>query len=403
MRIGIDIRYLSHGLIGGVHAYVAHVVPALVRLAPEHHFILYADTKRALELEALPSHVVVRYLSYRSPLSSVANDLLMQLTMARDRLDVAHFPANYGFAPRGVPAVITLHDAINILPWTSIIRGHRKDPRTLAMMTYLHLCSSLALRRAQVVLTVSARAREEIAARSGFDRHRILVVPNAPAPTLRRVVEPDLLIAVRERHGLATRFILADALKNPAAVVRAWRRLPPGLRIDRQLVFYARRPAVDPIIGEAVAGGHARLLLRPTSADLAVLYSLADAFVFPSWYEGFGIPLLEAMTCGAPVVASDRGAIPEVVGDAALLTDAEDDAAIAHHLSLILTEPAVAAMLRRRGFARAAHFSWETSARQVLAGYELARREARAGPAARAQPKSGPPVLCGTQDGQPHD
>src|SRR4051812_18945001 len=99
MRIGIDTRYLSHGLVGGVHTYVAQFVPALIEQADAHQIILYADTKCPFELTDLPAHVTVRQFAWRTPLSSIQHDLFMRRQMAADHLDVAHFPANYGFAP----------------------------------------------------------------------------------------------------------------------------------------------------------------------------------------------------------------------------------------------------------------------------------------------------------------
>src|SRR5262245_6621569 len=376
MRIGIDVRYLSHGLVGGVHTYIAHFVPALIELAAEHQIYLYADTKRPFELRDLPSHVALRLLPYRGPLSSVSHDLFMRRQIARDRLDVIHFPANYGFGPSDARTVITLHDAINILPLREIIRGHAKNPRTIAMMTYLHGLTSRSVRCADLLLTVSAHAGREIARHSGFDPHKIVPVPHAPTPDLRRIDDPARLRDVRGRYGLSRPFVLADALKNPAALVRAWRRLPAKLRDGREIVFFSRRPDPLPIVHEAVAAGEARLLLRPPREDLIALYSMAEAFVFPSWIEGFGIPILEAMTCGAPVIASDRGAIPEVAGDAALLADAEDDATLAQHIALALDDASVARRLRERGFVRAAQFTWSGTARQILENYERVVRAA---------------------------
>jgi glycosyltransferase involved in cell wall biosynthesis len=116
------------------------------------------------------------------------------------------------------------------------------------------------------------------------------------------------------------------------------------------------------------------MLHRTYRRTMIALYSQATAFVFPSRTEGFGIPILEAMVCGTPVIASDRGAIPEVVGDAALLADAEDAAALARHLETVLTLPAEADRLRQRGLARARHFSWRDNARRTLAVYEDALR-----------------------------
>jgi glycosyltransferase involved in cell wall biosynthesis len=378
MRIGIDVRYLSHGLVGGVHTYVAHFVPALLDLAGDHEVVLYADTKRPLELRPASPRVAVRYLPWRNPLSSVRNDLFAWRAMRRDGLDVVHFPANYGFGPPGIPVVLTVHDAINLLPLPEIWRGHARRPRTVAMMTYLHACTRAAVRRAACVLTVSAYARDEIARYGGLPPRRVLAVPHGRAPDLERIDDPAILEGVRRRHGLARSFILADALKNPQTAVAAWELLPETLRRRTDLVFFCRRPDPPPPVSAAVAAGHARLLVRPPRADLVALYSMAEAFVFPSWIEGFGLPVLEAMTCGAPVVASDRGAIPEVAGGAALLADAEDARAFAGHLAAVLASPDAAQELRRRGRARAAGFTWSRTAGRILESYERAAREASA-------------------------
>jgi glycosyltransferase involved in cell wall biosynthesis len=372
MRIGIDVRYLSHGLVGGVHNYVTYFVPALVSQAPDDQIFLYADTKKPFELADLPKNVTVRYLPWRSGFSSIRHDWRMYEIMAQDHLDIAHFPTNYGFGPKGARTVITLHDEINLMPWLEIVRGHPKKPRTIALMTYLHLCSKTALRNASLVLTVSEYSRCQIAHYSQFDPAKIVSVPHAPAPDLHRVESAKVLNDVRRRFGLESSFILADALKNPAVIIRAWQHLPQELRSGRQIVFFSRRPDPLPVVFQAVADGIACLLVRPDRSDLIALYSMAEVFVFPSWIEGFGLPLIEAMTCGTPVIASDRGSIPEVAGNAALLMDAEDDTALAAYLTRLFTSPGEVNSLRTLGFARAAQFSWERTARGILEGYQLA-------------------------------
>ena len=372
MRFGIDVRYLSHGLVGGVHAYVARYVPALLQIEGDHHIFLYADTKAPLELSALPAHVTVRYLPYSSPLSSAVNDLFMHRALVRDQIDVIHYPANYGFGPSGTRTVITLHDEINILPLAKIIRGHRKDPRTLAMMIYLHLLTTAAVRRADLLMTVSEYSRKAIARISGFDPARILIAHSGPSPEMRRVEDRATLRGARERYGLHRSFVLADALKNPAAIMRAWARMPQELRETHEIVFFSRRPDVLPVVGDAAARGEARLIVKVPAADLMALYSMARAFIFPSWFEGFGLPPIEAMICGAPVIASDRGSIPEITGGPALLCDAEDDLTLARHIVDVLTKPEVAEDLRARGFARALDFAWPRIARKILDAYYLA-------------------------------
>jgi glycosyltransferase involved in cell wall biosynthesis len=371
MRIGIDVRYLSHGLVGGVHTYVEQVVPALIDVARDHELFLYADSKRPLELTNLPEHVTLRHLPWSGMVSSIRNDLFMSRRMAHDRLDVAHFPANYGFGPAGARTVLTVHDEINLLPISQLLadRGSVRTARTLGMMCYLHMCTRTAVRKASLILTVSAHAKGQIAHYGAIDPSRIIPIPHAPTADLRRIRDEATLEAVRRRHGLQTSFLLADGLKNPAVLLRAWALLPEELRRDRIIVFFSRRPTTLPIVGDAVAAGFAKLLIRPSREDLIALYSMADAFVFPSWIEGFGIPILEAMTCGAPVIASNRGAIPEVTGGAARLMDAEDHDALARHLVAVLSQPVEAHRLRELGFVRARRFTWRSNAECVLEGY----------------------------------
>jgi glycosyltransferase involved in cell wall biosynthesis len=373
VRIGIDVRYLSHGLTGGVHTYVRAFVPSLLQRAHDHQIILYADAKRPLELDDVPDNVSVRVLPWRGPLSTVTNDLLfMPRLLAHDRLDVVHFPANYGLGPAGMRTVLTLHDSINILPIAEIVRGHPKRPSTIGTMSYLHFCSSASMRCASLVMTVSEHAREDITRVGRIAPSRIVVIPHGLAPDLRRIDDPSVLAEVRGRLGVPGPFVLADGLKNPDTLVRAWDIMPRGVRAGRQIVFFSRHATPPPAATRAVDRGFARLLIRPSRADLIALYSAAEAFVFPSWTEGFGLPLLEAMACGAPIVASDRGAIPEVTSGAALLADADDAGAFAKHLMRLLCTPEVAREMRERGFARASQFSWSATSAAILRCYEQA-------------------------------
>lgn len=375
MRIGIDVRYLSHGLVGGVHAYVLNFVPDLIRQARDHEIVLYADRKAPFELSELPPHVTLRYLPWRHGASSVVNDLLLlRRAMAADRIEVAHFPANYGFGPAGAGTVITLHDQLTIMPLSVTLgsRGTPRTPRVAAMTIYLYLLSRLALRSARYLLTVSEYSRREIASHGGFDSQRIIVAPSAPAPDMVQITDATMLRDVRERYNLRKRIVLADALKNPGVIARAWPLVPADLRATAEIVFFARRRELLPAVHEAVEAGYARLLLRIPRADLTALYCMADAFLFPSWFEGLGLPLIEAMRLGAPIIAADRCSIPEVTAGAALLCDAEDERALARHLATVLGDPVTAGELRERGFRRAEHFSWPKAAARILSCYHMA-------------------------------
>lgn len=369
MRMGWDVRYLSHGLLGGVHTYIENLLPELIDLAQGHEVFLYPDRKRPFEISPLPPHVTLRFLPYRNAFSSVWNDFFMGRTLAKDRLDVSHFPANYGCRVPGARNVVTVHDELNLLPLIQIWRSQPRSIKPWVMMAYLHYWSRSCLRHMDLVITISEYSKRQIARYSSVDESKILAVPHGCPRDIQRVEDPAILKEVRDRLGLPEQFALADALKNPGVIARAWRLLPDEVKKRNQVVFFARSSVPQPV-QDLVKSGHARLLTRPARQDFSALYSMASAFIFPSWIEGFGLPLLEAMVAGAPIIASDRGSIPEVVGDAAFLMDAEDEAKLAEHLTAVLGKTCPAQELRERGWARSRQFSWRRAGQMILNGYQ---------------------------------
>ena len=374
MRIGIDARYLSHSLVGGVHTYVSLFVPALIDRARNAEIILYADSKAAFEIDAaaLPPNVRVEILAYHNLWSAFKLDLTLRNVMAADRIDVAHFPANFGFAPPGTRSVLTLHDAINIMPLWKILWGHEKKLRTMGMMTYLHFATTRAVQSADIVITVSEYSKREIVRRSGLSEDRVIAVKYGPAPIFQRIEQRASLDEVRARLRVQRPFLLADAIKNPGVIANAWRRLPEALRASHQMLFFSRIADPPAPVMEMVAAGHAQVLIRPNRSDLVALYNMAEGFLFPSLYEGLGLPPIEAMKCGAPVIASDRGSVPEVVGDAGIVIDAVDDEALATAITRLLQDYTFRRELQMRGFARAEEFSWPKPADRILDAYRYA-------------------------------
>lgn len=370
MRIGLDVRYLSHGLVGGIHTYLSNLIPALMQASTAHQIFLYADTKRPFDITEIPPHVTLRLLPYRNPLSSFVHDFQMWRTMAQDNLDVAHFTGNYGFGQAARRTLITLHDEINVMPWWDIIKGHPKNVKTVVMMTYLHYCSSKTVPQADAILTVSEHAKRQIAHYASIPPERIRPVPHGCPDDMWLVQDQAQLEAVRQQFDLKRPFILADARKNPDVILRAWRKLPEKWQREREIIFFCRDAAVRPAVHEAVDAGYARLFVRASRDELRALFNMAAIFVFPSWIEGFGIPLVEAMTCGAPIIASDRGSIPEVVGEAGLIMDAEDDQKLREYLLCLFEQPEERQRLRQLGLQRAPIFTWANAAQKHLNIYE---------------------------------
>jgi glycosyltransferase involved in cell wall biosynthesis len=372
MRIGFDARYLSHGLTGGVHTYVAHLARELPTLAPHHQFVFYADSKAPFELTVVPPNVEVRTLPWKGPWSSAALDRRLGRIWEADRLDIAHAPANYAPSSR-VPCVVTLHDTINLFSLGAHWRGFGKQPRQIAMMWYLGRMTRRTLTRAVRLIAVSEHARRDIAARTAFPIESITTVYEAASPVFQPLGDGRRLDAYRQARGLDGReIILADGIKNPEAAISAVRRLPDDVARRCQLVFFSRETSPRPRVREALASGAARFIARPSTDELVTLMNLATVFVFPSWYEGFGLPIVEAMQCGTPVIGSSRGAIPEIIGDAGIVVDLERPDDLVEGLRCILGDHGQRQALRERALRRASEFSWARAARETLDVYEQA-------------------------------
>jgi alpha-1,3-rhamnosyl/mannosyltransferase len=234
--------------------------------------------------------------------------------------------------------------------------------------------AGIALRRARAIVTDSDATRRDLVAR--FPR----VAARATAVPLAADAAFGAPVAAPGHPSLDAPYVLAvgtlEPRKNLEALIAAWVALDPAVRGDRLLALVGPRGWDDAPILAAARDAGARLLGRVSDEELRALYAGADAFAYPSRYEGFGLPVLEAMAAGAPVLTSDVSSLPEVAGDAALLVDPADRDAIGAALTRLLTEPELADALRARGRAQAARFSWERTARETLSALrESARTE----------------------------
>ena len=279
-----------------------------------------------------------------------------------------HVPFYY--LPPGAPAqsVVTIYDV-------RFTRLPNTYPRGRA--AFLRVAVPWSLRRARHVIAISEFTKREIVETLRIPEEKITVTPLAPRAAFRPVDDAHIFNGVRSRYRLPERFILCVGTlapyKNLARVIEAFARLRrTGLPHHLVLAGFAYFGAAA-VLDAITRLGLSALVHRigyVTDDDLPALYSLADLFVYPSLYEGFGIPLLEAMACGTPVVASGVTSIPEVVGSAALLVDARDVGALADTMVAVLGQKETAARLRAAGLAQVKQFSWDTTARQTLAVYD---------------------------------
>ncbi len=292
-------------------------------------------------------------------------------------------------AARALPPPIVYHEpnliarpfdgatvlTINDLSWR-VDRDFHPDQRTAWIERRLPASIAQATR----FVSISAFTAGEMVRELGIPRERIDVVPLAPSG-LFRPIPPAEAAATLDRHGLsAGGFVLSvstlEPRKNFDRLLAAHALLPDALRARQPLAIAGGQGWGGALQGEqaerALRAGHLRLLGHIVDAELVALYSQCSTFAFPSLYEGFGLPVIEAMACGAPVVAASTTATGETAGDAALLVDPLDENSIADALRTAIEDRDVADRLRAQGLARAATFTWETTTARLIASWRRA-------------------------------
>jgi glycosyltransferase involved in cell wall biosynthesis len=237
-------------------------------------------------------------------------------------------------------------------------------------------------RRAAQIITISEYSRQDIIKTYGVTPELVSVTPVAASANLKRVTGETELQKIRETYGIERDYILSlcsiQPRKNLVRLIEAYSLLHQSHPEGKlpQLVLAGKRGWLDNEIMRAAQSGDVGADIRLTGyiadEDLSSLYSGATCFVYPSYFEGFGLPIVEAMKCGTPVIAGDRTSSPEVAGEAALLFDPFDVNSLVAALKRILNESDLRAELSAKGLQRASQFSWQTTARLTLAAYEKA-------------------------------
>lgn len=375
MRIGVDARYGFRQSRRGIGNYVAALIRHLPEVAgPDDRFVLYCDGPA--ELGALPlgdARLEIRQLPVSNPLTF--EEWSLPRAACRDRLDLLHLTSNYGpsFAP--CPTVYTIHDLIEwIRPTFSQARLSFRHGagRAVRMRTLPRQAAS-----ARRVITISTTSRDDLVRILHLPPERIRIVPLAVGEELRPSDDPAAVRRALRAEGLPVpeRYVLAlgalDPRKNGPFLIRAFARAQPRLGDVGLWVVGVERVGEYPV---PLVPAPPWLTVQGfvPRARLIRLLQGATAFAFPSLYEGFGLPVLEAMACGIPVLASDRSSVPEIAGRAAVLFDPTDESGLAAHLAALLTDDRRLAELAAAGRQHAAAFHWRETARQTYAVYREA-------------------------------
>ncbi|MBV9848274.1 MAG: glycosyltransferase family 4 protein [Armatimonadetes bacterium] len=374
MRIGIDARFLTHPQAGGFKTYTQNLVAALSQADQDNEYRLYVDREPSAPLSYGPNFQV-RVVAGTLPLVDMVwrEQVGLPRRASCDRLDLFHATSLTAPLRLPCPAVVTIHDML----WRRDLPSHPALNKHAIMDWYYRHVPERAARTAGAVVTVSQSARDSIVRGLGLPPERVHVTHEAAGPRFRPVADADALARVRLKYDLPGPFLLAmgsaDPRKNVAGLLRAYAALPPARQELCPLAVVWANPHLAPSLADLAAtlgvGARLRFLQGVEDADLVLLYNAATLFVFPSHHEGFGLPLLEAMACGTPVVAADNSSLPEIAGDAALLIDSHDDAALTAALARALADPDLRADMAAKGRAQAARFSWARCARDTVAVY----------------------------------
>ena len=357
MHVGLDARIADY-TAGGIAQYTRQLAAWLPRLAPGDQLTLFR-ARRVREPWAAPGGVRQRRLL--TPPHHRWEQTLLPLELVPERLDLLHGTDFLVPLRRRWPAVVTVHD-LAFLRYPEILTAEsRRHYGQVARV----------VGGVERVIVDSAWTAGDVQALLGVPAARVRVVHLAPTPA--RAPDGARVAAVRARYGVDGAFLLyvgtLEPRKNLGTLLRAVARLGPGE--GAPLALAGPRGWLDePIVAEATRLGERVRLLGPVPAeDLAALYAAATTFVFPSLYEGFGLPPLEAMAAGTPVVAARASCLPEVLGDAALFVAPEDEAGLTEALRRVLGDAGLRAELRARGLAQVERYSWERTAATTLAVY----------------------------------
>jgi len=373
LHIAIDAHSVGAKL-GGNETYATNLIEALAEIDQTNRYTLYVTKREAIERfsNRWPNFSVKQTLPH-TPIVRIPLTLAHELR--RHPVDLLH--VQYTAPPLApCPVVATIHDlAFEHLPQTFNRRS----------WIQLRLTVRSTARRSAHVITVSEYSKADIMRTYGLAADRITVTPEAASPQFAPVRDPADLDQVRRSYGIDSDYVLSlcslQPRKNLVRLIEAYTHLRREHLSDKfpKLVLAGKRGWLDretlaaaersPYIKDIIFTGYV------PENSLPALYSGACCFVYPSYFEGFGLPVVEAMQCGAPVIAGNRTSLPEVISDAGLLVDPFDHRELANAVMKLVSDPTAREKFRSRGLERAKKFNWLSTAKLTLQVYEQTHKK----------------------------
>ena len=353
---------------GGARRVAINTLLEMVKIQPKHQYLVYSNSHHNALNNTIIRQIKLDLFNYIPQVlwdQFIFPHFLVPFANKRFKPDVIHHTNNIVSCLGSTPTVVTIHDMTPFVIPESFVCGHG---------VYQRAYFRFAAKKAAKIITVSENSKRDICRILKVDEEKVIVIPLASdfreASTLPALPSVDLISRFDIRNPFVLYVGAIHPRKNVPRIIKAFNILKQDKRIPHQLVIAGSlRWKKDHLFGHSsfnLVRDHIVLTGRVSEAELVSLYRNCDAFVWPSLYEGFGLPVLEAMSLGAPVVTSNCSSLPEVAGDAAVLVDPYNVMEIANAIWMILDRRSFAEDLRKKGIKRAAEFSWKKTAEKVL-------------------------------------
>jgi glycosyltransferase involved in cell wall biosynthesis len=386
-RIGVDACCWSNRR--GFGRFTRELLTALVRVDQANEYLFFVDQNTArfgafpagISLIEVPTRIAPTEAASASGRRTLSDLWTFSREVLKRDLDLFFFPAVYSYFPilNRSKTIVTIHDMMADHHPARVFPNKR-------LLLFWKLKQNLALRQSDVILTVSEHSKKEIVSYYGIPERKVAAISEGPSEIFRRIPQGSETCAVLARYGLRSgqRFVLyvggISPYKNLDVLVDAYHRVvtqPQHADVKLVLVgdyqgdvFHSDYPALKQHIENLGLGAQAIFTGYVPDSDLVYLYNAAAVFVLPSLEEGFGLPAIEAMACGTPVIASDRGSLPEVVGQAGRLFDPARPEELSHLLQDVLASEEMRQQMRQAGLLRAESFTWEAAANKTLSVFQ---------------------------------
>ncbi len=372
MRIGIDARAIYKNL-DGIGRYSLNLIRAIAKIDRQNEYIIFRNNHFDETIVNSPNFREVRV---GFPALSLRTGFYLGHLVKKEKVDVFH--SLFFVAPLfGIDnVVVTVHDLM-ALRFPGFFSGRNFLVSKYACLFHKYMVPK-TIAHARKLIAVSKSTKSDLEQCFSLNPNKVSVIYEAADPCFRKIENVEILETYRKKGQLPEKFILyvgnTKPYKNIPTLLRAFKQFKTRWKNDYFLVIAGKKDRFhEPTLLMATELGllsSIRFLDNFTEEELPLLYNLAKLFVFPSYYEGFGLPPLEAISCGTPVITSNRASLPEVVGDSSILVNPDDANSLAEAMNDVLSNDALQKQMSQKGIAQGKRFSWEKAAVETLDVYK---------------------------------